>query len=406
MNEPTLPPKPQGQLKGLRPGLKLPDMPSDSLFAGVLRQLARSSKLTVRSCAPGEVVFAEGERDDTMYVIQSGQVAIIKGNYEDPIILAQRGAGELLGEMALLDDQPHSASVVALGAVELLCIHRTDFQELLQTDPALVMKVMSTLSERLRMADDIRTAISRLEQKLSRELEFAGEIQAKLLPTAIPDVPGWDIAASLTPARQTSGDYYDVISLTNGQIALLVADVADKGAAAALVMAVSRTLLHTFSLYHPAEPARIFAMANERLLTDTATDLFVTAFYAVLDPTSGRLTYVNAGHNPIYVFRAGGEVEILGRTGVPLGAFEDLTWEQPTVQFAPGDTLVVYTDGLVEARTAEHEMFGKERLEATIKANLGCSAEEMRTALLADVQAFVGDEPQFDDITLMIAVRR
>jgi sigma-B regulation protein RsbU (phosphoserine phosphatase) len=256
------------------------------------------------------------------------------------------------------------------------------------------------------MADDIRTAISRLEQKLHRELEIAGEVQARLLPASIPAVPGWDIAAALIPARQTSGDYYDFIPLANDHLGVLVADVTDKGAAAALVMAVSRTLIHSFALQHPTEPWRVFQIANERLLADTTTDLFVTACYAILNPENGSLTYINAGHNAFYVFRASGEVETLGRTGLPLGTFEQLTWETPTLQFAPGDTLLLFTDGLVEARNADREQFGQDRLEAVVKAAVGGAAADIQAALINTVQQFAGDEPQFDDITLVIAVRR
>jgi sigma-B regulation protein RsbU (phosphoserine phosphatase) len=378
----------------------------NTTLSNLFHTLIRGARLAIRNCTPGEVVFREGGHDDTMYVIQSGQVAIVKGDYEDPVVLAHRGKGEILGEMALLDDQPHSASVVALDDVQLLCVPRTDFQKLLKNDPVLVMKIMSTLCTRLRMAEDIRTAISRLEQKLARELEVAGQVQAKLLPDTIPEVRGWDVAATLIPARQTSGDYYDFIPLPDDHLGVLIADVADKGAAAALVMAVSRTLIHSFALHHPTAPERVFQITNERMLSDTTSDLFVTAFYAVLAPDSGTVTCLNAGHNPIYWFKAGGAVEMIGRTGLPLGTFEELTWETRTLQFEPGDSLVLYTDGLIEARTADREQFGTGRLEEVVKAHAGHTAQEILDALLAAVQTFAGDEPQFDDITLVVVTRR
>jgi serine phosphatase RsbU (regulator of sigma subunit) len=381
--------------------------PSDSKLSNLFQTLLRGVKLAVRTCPEGTVVFREGEHDDTMYVIQSGRVAIVKGNYEDPVVLAYRGKGEILGEMALLDDQPHSASVIALDETQLLCVHRTDFQKLLEGDPALVMQIMSTLSTRLRMAEDIRTAISRLEQKMARELEVAGQVQAKLLPHTVPQVNGWDIAAALVPARQTSGDYYDFIALPNGQLGVLIADVADKGAAAALVMAVSRTLIHAFAPHHPTEPGRVFQIANERMLSDTTSDLFVTAFYVVLDPASAALTCLNAGHNPVYWFKADDSVETIGRTGLPLGTFEELEWNTRTLEFAPGDVMVMYTDGLVEARNADRDQFGITRLEQVVKAHAGQSAQAVLDALLAAVQDFAGeDEPQFDDITLVVVARQ
>ncbi len=381
--------------------------PQDTKLSNLFHTLLRGARLAVRTCPAGAVVFREGEHDDTMYVIQTGQVAIVKGDYEDPVVLAYRGSGEILGEMALLDDQPHSASVIALEETQLLCVHRTDFQRLLEGDPALVMQIMSTLSTRLRMAEDIRTAISRLEQKMSRELEVAGQVQAKLLPHTIPEVPGWDIAAALVPARQTSGDYYDFIPLPDGQLGVLIADVADKGAAAALVMAVSRTLIHAFAPHHPTEPARVFQIANERMLSDTTSDLFVTAFYAVLGPASSALTCLNAGHNPVYWFKADGTIETIGRTGLPLGTFEKLEWETLTLEFGPGDVLVMYTDGLVEARNTDRDQFGIQRLQDVVKAHTGQRAQAILDALLAAVQDFAGDDvPQFDDITLVIVARQ
>jgi serine phosphatase RsbU (regulator of sigma subunit) len=399
----TLPAYQLGQLKeAMTSGVA-----SDSKLSNLFHTLLRGASLAVRTCPAGAVVFREGEHDDTMYVIQTGQVAIVKGDYEDPVVLAYRGKGEILGEMALLDDAPHSASVVALEETQLLCVHRTDFQKLLEGDPALVMRIMSTLSTRLRMAEDIRTAISRLEQKMARELEVAGQVQAKLLPHTIPPLDGWDIAARLVPARQTSGDYYDFIALPNGQLGVLIADVADKGAAAALVMAVSRTLIHAFAPHHPTEPGRVFQIVNERMLSDTTSDLFVTAFYAVLDPASGAASCLNAGHNPVYWFRADGSVETIGRTGLPLGTFEELEWDTRTLDFKPGDVMVMFTDGLVEARNANRDQFGVTRLEEVVKAHAGQNAQAILDALLAAVQDFAGeDEPQFDDITLVVVARQ
>ncbi len=399
-------PLPDYQLSQLKEAITT-TAPQDSKLSNLFHTLLRGARLAVRTCPAGAVVFREGEHDDTMYVIQTGQVAIVKGDYEDPVVLAYRGSGEILGEMALLDDQPHSASVIALEETQLLCVHRTDFQRLLEGDPALVMQIMSTLSTRLRMAEDIRTAISRLEQKMSRELEVAGQVQAKLLPHTIPEVPDWDIAAALVPARQTSGDYYDFIALPDGLLGVLIADVADKGAAAALVMAVSRTLIHAFAPHYPTEPARLFQIANERMLSDTTSDLFVTAFYAVLDSASGVVTCLNAGHNPVYWFKADSTIETIGRTGLPLGTFEKLEWETLTLEFKPGDVLVMYTDGLVEARNMDRDQFGIQRLQDVVKAHTGQRAQAILDALLAAVQDFAGDDvPQFDDITLVIVARQ
>ncbi len=245
-------------------------------------------------------------------------------------------------------------------------------------------------------------------EKMARELELAGRIQARFLPRGVPDVWGWDIAAALDPARQTSGDFYDFIRLDNGHLGLVIADVADKGTGAALYMALSRTLIRTFALQHLDAPARTLSAANARLLTDAESDQFVTAFYSELSPLTGLLTYGNAGHNPPYLLRAGGSVplETLGKTGVPLGIFEGQDWQQSQIQMEPGDVLVLYTDGLSEAQNERGEEFGTDRLLDTVLAHRHESAEEIHAALIQAVTAFVAGAPQFDDLTIMIVIRQ
>ena len=244
-------------------------------------------------------------------------------------------------------------------------------------------------------------------QRVEQELALAWQIQASFLPDDLPHIPSWQLAATLKPARETAGDFYDFISLPNGRLGILVADVADKGMGAALYMALSRTLIRTYAVENKAQPELVLSAANGRILRDTRADLFVTVFYGILDPATGTLTYCNAGHNPPYLFRGqnGDPVQALRTTGIPLGMFEDMTWEQRIVQLAPGDLLVLYTDGITEAQNRQEEFFGEERLLEVVRANLGRSAQGLQDALMAQVREFVGDAPQFDDITLMVLVR-
>lgn len=237
-----------------------------------------------------------------------------------------------------------------------------------------------------------------------RELVHAGEIQASFLPRSLPQIPGWELTVTLRPARQTCGDFYDVIPLPNGRVGLIIADVADKGAAAALYMALSRTLVRTFTILYHARPDFALRAANHRIRSDTDSEQFVTLFLGVLDPATGVLTYANAGHNPPLCFRAdgAGKVQPLPQTGIPLGMFEGKSWGRESVRLAPGDVLLLYTDGITEAQNGREEMFGSERLLRTARQNLSASAEGFQNALLDAVGGFVGETPQFDDIALMV----
>jgi serine phosphatase RsbU (regulator of sigma subunit) len=246
--------------------------------------------------------------------------------------------------------------------------------------------------------------------KVTQELAVASRIQESFLPPQPPHIPGWHLAVTLESARQTSGDFYDLISLPNRRWGIVIADVVDKGMGAALYMALSRTLIRTYASEYHASPGATFRVVNHRILTDAQVNMFVTAFYGVLDPFTNTLTYCNAGHNPPYLLRprqAGtpNAVQLLHRTGMPLGILEGTTWEQNTVQFAPGDVLVLYTDGVTEAHNAQEELFGQERALKAAQANLERSAQDIMDALLAEVREFVGNAPQFDDITLMVVVR-
>ncbi len=187
---------------------------------------------------------------------------------------------------------------------------------------------------------------------------------------------------------------------------MVVADVADKGMGAALYMALSRTLLRTYAVEHPDHPAEALAAANHRILLDTHTDMFVTLFYAAIDTTSGTVTYCNAGHNPAYLVPAdGGAEQALGRTGIPLGMFEELTWKEKQVTVSRGDRLILYTDGVTEAQDKIGSLFGEERLLPIIRDLRDRSASEIHDAIQAAVKSFVGDTPQSDDITLAVIAR-
>lgn len=263
---------------------------------------------------------------------------------------------------------------------------------------------------------------------MERELEIAHEIQQGLLPQTFPEVLGAEIAAAMHPARQVGGDFYDVIPLSGGRVGILVADVSDKGMPAALYMALARTLLRAHSLsarprylsdaLESAQVRRLMrtgslgalaALGAVRQTNDYLTEhhsescMFVTLFYAVYEPQSRLLTYVNAGHNPPFLYNTlTGEQDWLPPTDMCIGVMPERLYEAQGRQLSPGDLLVLYTDGVTEAFNADHEMFGAERLVEVVRAHRTASVQELVEAIEAEVTAFAGEAPQSDDLTLLV----
>jgi serine phosphatase RsbU (regulator of sigma subunit) len=244
-------------------------------------------------------------------------------------------------------------------------------------------------------------------QHISQELQIAGQIQASFLPNVFPSIDGWQLAVTLLPARETSGDFFDVFEFRDGRLGILVADVADKGVGSALYMALSRTLIRTYAEEYEAEPEVVFYAANNRLLKDARANLFVTTFYGILDPEKGLLTYCNAGHNPPYLIGDSEYESILSlqRTGIAIGIEENSTWTTETVEIHPGDILVLYTDGIPDAEDEDGDFFDDEAIIDITRANSGKFAHEIQSAIIEAVQKFSGSAPQSDDITLMVLKR-
>ena len=197
---------------------------------------------------------------------------------------------------------------------------------------------------------------------------------------------------------------YDFLQFPNGHIGLVIADVADKGIPAALFMALSRTLVRV-SAFTGRGPAKALERANHLILNDTRSDLFVTIFYAVIDPATGQMLYTNAGHNPPLLVRAGGEIETLHCRGIALGVLEEIQLQEKETRLNTGDLLVLYTDGITEAINIAQKEFGVERLSEVARLKRREPALSVLTHVDAAVKAFVADEPQFDDMTCVIARR-
>jgi len=240
---------------------------------------------------------------------------------------------------------------------------------------------------------------------LARELELAHEIQRQLLPQSVPQPPGYEIAYHWRSAREVGGDFFDFISLERGDVGLVIANVSDKGIPAALYMMFARTLLRAAAI-GGRNPAAVLERTNQLMLADSASDMFVTAYYGVLDPEAHTLTVASAGHN-LAVFAPGGAGDPVPLTtpGIPLGILAPAEIEERLIQLCPGDVVIFYTDGISEALSPAGEVFGEERLLALMRETRSLSADEIAATLADAVQAFIGDETQPDDITLIVLKR-
>ena len=197
------------------------------------------------------------------------------------------------------------------------------------------------------------------------------------------------------------------MTLPGGKIGIVIADVVDKGMGAALLMALSRTLIRTYAEDYPDQPEYLLRVANARIISDIRSGLFVTLFYGILDPQTGSLTYCNAGHPPPFIIlHEQGEIfERLSSTGMPLGISSDSDWKSARVKIPPGAVLLLYTDGILDAQNQQQEFFGIDQMLEVVQAQVECSAQAIQEELISRVFAFAGSEPQLDDIAMIVFVR-
>ena len=258
-------------------------------------------------------------------------------------------------------------------------------------------KRVAERTEQLESAMARQQQEARERQRIEQELHVARLIQQTLLPKSLPALPGYDVAAYYQPAREVGGDFYDFLELPDGQLGLIVGDVSGKGVPAAIVMAITRTMLH--AAYRLGSPGEILEQVNNILYPDIPPDMFVTCLAALLDSRTGRLQYANAGHDLPYLRHADGVSE-LRATGMPLGLMPEMSYEQKEITLKPGDSVLLYSDGLVEAHDPQRELFGFPRMKGFVGAHPGGAT--LIDSLLAELERFTGEEwEQEDDITLL-----
>lgn len=271
-------------------------------------------------------------------------------------------------------------------------------------DRQLLSSLAGRAAPAIRVAQLVQTQASEAaeRERMEQEMRVATMIQQQFLPHSLPDLPDWQVAAYYGPARAVGGDFYDFIELPGGRIGVAVGDVTDKGVPAALVMARTHSILRA-EAPRLIEPGAVLKQTNELLCQEMPANMFVTCLYGVLDPGQGTFVFANAGHNLPYA-RTGHGVDEFRATGMPLGLLPDMEYEEAEGQVGPGESLLLYSDGFVEAHDPEGEMYGFPRLRAAFDTD--AYGSDLVDELLDDLHAFTGaDWEQEDDLSL-VTLRR
>ncbi len=324
-----------------------------------------------------------------------GVVEIDALSLDSPALRALQAAGMRLA--LPLISQGELIGVITLGP-------RVGGEEYATADLNVLHALAEQVAPAVRVAQlaQEQQAQARDRERLEHELSVAHLIQQTLLPKAPPELPGWRLAAYYQPARAVGGDFYDFLALPGERLGLVIGDVTDKGTPAALLMATTRSILRAAAL-GGAMPGAALERANDLLRHDIPPRMFVTCLYAVLEPASGRLRFANAGHS-LPLLRRGGVVTPLRASGMPLGLMPGMRYEEQELLLAPDDTVLLYSDGLVEAHDPARAMFGQPRLAATLGQSH--TDQSLINHVLQALRAFVGDDwEQEDDVTL-VTLRR
>jgi serine phosphatase RsbU (regulator of sigma subunit) len=325
----------------------------------------------------------------------SGVVEVEKLDLDSPALKEMREAGVKL--LVPLVSQGELIGLLNLGP-------RLSQQEYSADDRKLLSDLATQTAPAVRVAQLVRQQQQEAKERerIEQELKVARLIQQTLLPKTLPELPGYDVAAYYQPAREVGGDFYDFLDLEDGRFGLVVGDVTDKGVPAALVMATTRTMLRA-AAQRLLSPGEVLQRVNDVLVQDIPPNMFVTCLYAILDTESGRLVYANAGHDLPYrrrVGRSDGAEELRAR-GMPLGLMPGMGYEEKEIVLEKGESVLFYSDGLVEAHDPRREMFGFPRLQGLVGGQRS-GGSSLISFLLSELRRFTGENwEQEDDITLV-----
>lgn len=322
-------------------------------------------------------------------------VELSRLNFSSPTLNRLREAGIAL--VVPLVSQGEFVGLLNMGP-------RLSQQDYSHDDRMLLNNLATQVAPALRIAQLVHQQQTQALQRqgLEHELRIARHIQQTLLPKELPRMEGWELHAHYQPAQAVGGDFYDFFRFQDGRIGLVIGDVTDKGIPAAMVMATTRALLRSVA-FRVIEPGMVLERTNDLLCPDIPQTMFVTCLYAVLDPVSGYLKYANAGHN-LPLRRIDGRIEKLYATGMPLGLMTHMQYEQKETMIRPGERILFYSDGLIEAHNSDHEMYGSKRLEELLaREEFGrYHPREAIARLLFELKSFTGNQTkQEDDVTLL-----
>ncbi|MGH7608601.1 MAG: PP2C family protein-serine/threonine phosphatase [Candidatus Dormibacteria bacterium] len=342
---------------------------------------------------PASPDFQIGPNDSLLALLQDAgsPVATARLEVDSPALREMRAAGVVM--LVPLVSSGELVGVLTLGPRLSEVGYSTDDRNLLEqlaSHAAPALKVSQLV--------EAQAAEARQRERIDNELKVAQLIQQQFLPKALPDLPGWYVAAFYRPARTVGGDFYDFIPLPDGRVMLVVGDVTDKGVPAALVMASTHALLRSAGR-RLASPGAVLAQVNDLLCSDIPAHMFVTCLALVLEPDTGQIEFANAGHDLPYVHTRDGVVE-LRATGMPLGLMPGMQYEQKQRHLDPGDCILLHSDGLAEAHNPQREMFGFPRVAELV--GRGKVGEDLIDLCLTELDRFTGSHhEQEDDITLV-----
>ena len=377
----------------------------------------------------GEAVFIRGDPGKALFVIDSGSVRIHDGE----LTLNELEAGEAFGEIAGLGGLARTASVTAREDLVLLRIERDELFDVVQSRPAALRGLVQMLCERESGIANRMTSRSWRLRAAEQELEIGRRIQAGFLPDALPDIEGYDVAGYFQAARVVAGDFYDAFYIPAiDRLALVIGDVCDKGVGAALFMTLFRSLIRataqsrTFVAWAtdhdpgrtaPLDDTEQSVLAVETLTNTAAltnnyiatthgkTSMFASAFIGLVEPASGELTYINAGHEEAFIIGDDGIRMSLPTTGPVLGLFPGVQQQPASARLEPGETLLLYTDGVPEATSESGDHYAEDRLREVVTQWRG-NAAELLDAIRSDIEKFTGNAQQHDDITMLASHRK